>query len=71
MVRGECCGPVIGGQFMHRPVWGECPHLPLTRRTRPAEIAMLPPGAGFDAELVAFWVLHHGEAGIVADHGGT
>lgn len=29
MVRGECCGPVIGGQFMHRPVWGECPPLPL------------------------------------------
>ena len=32
---------------------------------------MLLTGAGFDAELVALWILHHGEVGMAADHGGT
>ena len=32
---------------------------------------MLLTGARFDPELVALRVLHYGEAGIAADHGGT
>ena len=40
-------------------------------RSRPRGQRVLLPGAGFDAELVAFRVLHHRVAGVAADHDGA